>query len=462
MQEVKIGLEIHVELDTETKLFCSCKTDADLPNSATCEICLGMPGSKPVVNKRAISYAIMLCKALNSKINRQLIFSRKSYFYPDMSKNYQITQYETPLGENGKLNIGKKEIRITRIHLEEDPASIIYIGSPESSPYVLVDYNRSGRALCEIVTKPDIESPEEARAFMKKLVTILRRLKIFDVKKCIIKADANVSIRESGYKRVEIKNITGFKEIERALKYEIERQKSEIIEGKDIEQQTRGWNHELGITYLLRKKEAEEDYGYIFEPDLVPIDTQKYLESIKLPELPDETKTRLIDIGVHEDDAEIISSDYVLINLFDELTKRGIEPLLAANWLRKEILRIANYNKIELDDLNIDINHLFELLEMVQKKEITVPVAKKIIEKFASESFSPREYIKKENLTAVSDVSKLREICEETIKENMNAVSDYKKGSEKALNFIIGAVMRKTRGTASPEDVKKILIELIK
>lgn len=456
-----IGLEIHVELDTESKLFCSCTTEAEEPNSATCEVCLGMPGSKPVVNEKAIVFALMLCKALNCKISDTVLFSRKSYFYPDMSKNYQITQYEIPLGKEGRLSIEKREIGIMRVHLEEDPASITHIGKLETSPFVLIDYNRSGRPLCEIVTKPEIESPEEARLLMKKLVTILRHLKIFDIKKCIIKADANVSIKESGYKKIEIKNITGFREIERALKHEIERQKAEITEGKKLVQETRGWNSELGITYPLRKKETEEDYGYIFDPDLVAVETSAYLKKITLPELPEQIKNRLVNLGVSEVDAEIISSEYVLVDFFDTLTKRKIDPLLAANWLRRELLRIANYKRIELDDLKIKAEHLAELLEMVQKREITVPVAKKILEKLAIETFSPQQYVKKEGLIAVSDVSELKRLCEEAIKENKKAVSDYKAGNEKALNFIIGQVMKKTRGKATPAEVNKILKDLI-
>src|SRR3989338_8174616 len=227
--EIVIGLEVHAEGNTKTKLFCSCPTHgSEEPNTRTCETCLGMPGSKPVLNKKAVEFALKLCLALNCEISPELIFSRKSYFYPDMSKNYQISQYEIPLGKNGKLNLrGGKEIGVIRVHMEEDPASLIHPVGLKESQYVLVDYNRSGNPLAEIVTEPDLTSPDDARDFMKQLITVLNYLEIFDINSGIIKADANVSIKESGYTRVEIKNITGFKEIERALMYEVSRQKEE-------------------------------------------------------------------------------------------------------------------------------------------------------------------------------------------------------------------------------------------
>ena len=260
-----IGLEVHVELNTKTKLFCSCPTKGnEEPNSRTCEVCLGHPGSKPVLNKKAVEFALKLCLALNCKINPELIFSRKSYFYPDMAKNYQITQYDIPLGKKGKLNLSSgKEIGITRVHMEEDPASLVHPGGMQQSSYVLVDYNRSGNPLVEIVTEPELSNAADARDFMKNLITILTYLEIFDENNNIIKADANISIKESGFVKAEVKNITGFKEIERALNYEIERQKKEVKEGKKLHQETRAWDSEKGLSFSLRKKETEEDYGYI-------------------------------------------------------------------------------------------------------------------------------------------------------------------------------------------------------
>ena len=292
--DIIIGLEVHIQLDTGSKLFCGCATTgSDEPNSRTCEVCIGAPGSKPVLNKKAVDYALRLCLALECKISPSLIFSRKSYFYPDMAKNYQISQYEIPLGEKGKLKLSNgKEVGITRVHMEEDPAALIHPAGMTGSNFVLIDYNRSGDPLCEVVTEPDLESPEEARDFMKQLITVINYLKIFNDSHCVIKADANISIKESGYTRVEIKNITGFKEIERALKYEVERQKQE----KDsIVQETRAWDSEIGITRAMRKKEVEEEYGYIIEPDLVETEiTKKWIEEVKseMPELAQEKAKR--------------------------------------------------------------------------------------------------------------------------------------------------------------------------
>ena len=254
--DIVIGLEIHVQLNTKTKLFCSCPTQgSEEPNTRTCEVCLGMPGSKPVLNKAALEYALKLALALEWEISSNLTFSREAYFYPDLAKNYQISQYEIPLGIKGKLHLKSgKTIGITRVHMEEDPAALVHPNGMVDSKFVLIDYNRSGNPLCEVVTEPELTSPDEARDFMKQLIAVLNYLKIFDQDNCIIKADANISIKEKDYTRVEIKNITGFKEIERALNYELERQKRE-----DVVQETRAWDAETGVTRSLRKKETEEE-----------------------------------------------------------------------------------------------------------------------------------------------------------------------------------------------------------
>ncbi len=452
--KIIIGLEIHVGINTKSKLFCSCANkESNNPNSLTCPICLGMPGSKPVLNEKSLEYGLMLCKALKCKIAKQAIFSRKTYFYPDMAKNYQITQYEIPIGSKGKLNIDDKEINITRIHLEEDPAALIHQGS-----IVLVDYNRSGKPLLEVVTEPELNSPNEARQFLKKLITTLNYLGIYDEKTGTIKADANISIK--GSERVEIKNITGFKEIERALEYEVERQKTEIGNGNKINRETRGWDAQKGITIFQRSKEVEADYGYIIDTDLVPIDLD-FVEKIKIPELaPERIKRYVKEFKIKQDDAETIASEYILANLFDKVSKK-INPELAAKWIRRELMRVVNYNKINLSDLQIDENHLIELFEMIEKKEVTETNAQKIMEKLVEKPFSPKEYIKKEGIKVISNKGELENLCKEAIKENPKAVEDYKKGNEKALHFISGTVMRKTKGQASPQEVSEILKKLL-
>jgi len=453
MKSILIGLEIHVELNTKTKLFCSCPTKGDdSPNSRTCPVCLGHPGSKPKVNKKAVEYATKLAKALNCKIAKEVIFSRKSYFYPDMSKNYQITQYELPLGKKGYLLLDNKKIRIKRVHLEEDPAALMHPGGIDKAKYVMVDYNRSGNPLAEIVTEPDLNSPQEARKFMKKLITILRYLNIFSPG-CIIKADANVSIEEKGFIRTEIKNITGFREIERALHYEIQRQKNE-----EVRQETRAWDAQKAITTLLRTKETEEDYGYIFDPDLVPIETSQF--KIQIPQLPDEkAKTYINKYKLAEDDARIIADEFNLARLFEKTL--NLNPVLAARWIRREIIRVLNYNNIDPSEMKINENEFATLLELLNKKKITDNTAQKILEKLVIEDIKVKDYIKEHNLEILSDSSLIEKYCKDAINENPSVVDDYKSGKEQALNFLVGQVMKKSKGKADARDVKDLLKKLI-
>jgi aspartyl-tRNA(Asn)/glutamyl-tRNA(Gln) amidotransferase subunit B len=465
--DVVIGLEVHIELKTNSKMFCRCpRKGSDIPNSRTCPTCLGMPGSKPVVNKKAIEYAMKLALATRSKIAKEMIFSRKSYFYVDLAKNYQISQYEVPLATEGKLRLKSgKEIGITRIHLEEDPAALIHPSGMQSSQYVLVDYNRSGNPLVEIVTKPELVSPEEARDFMKQLITVLTYLEIFNINNCIIKADANISIEDSNYTRIEVKNITGFKEIERAIKYEVERQKLEIKECKKIIQETRAWNPEKGITTSLRTKETEADYGYIIDPDLTRIDiTEEWINKIRkeIPELAHDKIVKFVkEHKIKKEDAEVLAQEKLLAELFEKVALE-IDPVLAAKWLRRELVRVLNYSKKELHELEIDEKHIIDLLKLVENKKITDTTAQKLLEKLIEKPFDVKDYVKKEKLEAVYDMDELEEYCKQAIKENPKAVEDYKKGEKKALNFIIGKVMKLTKGKASPKEVNEIINRLIK
>lgn len=486
--DVVIGLEIHAELNTKTKIFCGCPTksgevkyadnkDADYkgtddrgtdkPNTRVCQVCLGMPGSKPVFNAKALEHALKLALACNCTIAASLVFSRKSYFYPDMSKNYQITQYELPLGRDGFIeaigsNAGMtgKKVSITRIHLEEDPASLVHHGGIENSAYVLIDYNRSGNPLVEIVTGPDMSSAAEARDFMKALITILDYLEIFDVKDGIIKADANVSIREAGYTRVEVKNITGFKEIERALQYEISRQKTLARDGKKFSMETRSWNSDKGMTTQLRAKETEEDYGYIIDADLVKTNiTTSMLTSaqLQLPELPKAKIARYVeDLGISQTDAEVISQDKHLAKIFEKASAQ-VYPALAAKWIRRELVRVANYNKTEISELKIDEGQFIALLKLLQSGAITDTTGQKLIEELAANPFDVDARVSKEGLGKVTDDSALQQACAETVKESPQAFDDYKKGAEKSLNFLVGIIMKKTKGKADAEKVKKIL-----
>ena len=460
--KVIIGIEAHLPINlVDTKLFCGCSLPDEnaKPNTFSCPVCLSMPGSKPVVNKRVIELALRLAIALNSEIQGQIIFSRKNYFYPDLPSGYQRTQYEIPLGKGGFviLNSGKK-VRLRRVHIEEDPGALIHKGA-----YCLVDYNRSGMPLTEIVTEPDLESPEEAREFLNKLIMTVNYLGIHDSKKSAVRADANISIE--GNNRVEIKNITGFKEIESALFYEIARQKQELGEGKVIYQHTRGWDTNKQITFFQRGKETEIDYSYITECDLVPIEiTKEFIERVKkdIPELAHEKIERYIkDFKLNKEDAETIASEFLLADLFEKVSKK-IDPMLAAKWLRRELIRVVEYNKLNLHDLELDETHLIELLDLLEKKQITERVAQKIMEMLVEKSFSPKEYIKKEGIKVVSEDKELEILCKEAIGQSKKAVDDYKSGNEKALFFLSGAVMKKTKGQADIRKVNEILKKLLK
>ncbi len=463
--EVVIGIECHVELNTKTKLFCSCATKGnENPNSRVCPICLGHPGSKPVLNKKAFDYAIKLCIAMCCELDKELIFSRKSYFYPDMSKNYQITQFERPLGNGEHIKTTEKLIKLKRIHLEEDPASITYPGEMYSSNYSLLDYNRAGNPLVEIVTEPDIESPKQAREFLNKLILILSYLKIFDINTGIIKADANVSIKESGYSRVEIKNITGFKELERALVYEVTRQKALVKAGRKIERETRSWDAISKTTKKLRTKETEEDYGYIIDPDLCLVDvTKKLIDDLKkeIPELAHQKVERFIkDYKIDPVDAEVMVSEIELADLFEKIAKKA-NPALTAKWLRRELLRVLNYNNQTIKDINFGEKELTELITLVDKKIITESTAQKIMEKLVETQFSPKEYVEENNLAQINNDTKIEDFCRQAIKENPKALQDYKNGEAKALQYLIGQVMKLTKGKANPEVVNKMIKGLV-
>ena len=455
-----IGIECHVSLNTKTKLFCSCSnSDTDLPNSHCCDVCIGAPGSKPVVNKKAIDYALKLCLALNCKIASEVIFSRKIYFYPDLAKDYQITQYEIPIGSKGYLELPNSKINITRIQIEEDPAALIHQGST-----VLIDYNRSGTPLCEIVTEPEITSAEEAREFLKTLLTILQYLKIFDIKNCIVKADANVSIQ--GYERVEVKNINGFKEIEKAINYEIVRQQELVKEGKPLlKRETRGWNAEKGITLFQRSKESEEDYGYILDPDLVPVDLPKELiEKTKkeLPELPKQKAERYIkQYKIKKEDAEVLASDYELTELLENSILNKIDALFAAEWIRREVSRVLNYNKKELNETFIQKN-LIEVMKLIQDNKITRRTGQKIMELLVEKDINLKEYIKKEGLESVTNANEIEEICKKVLKQNQKAIDEYKNGNEKSFMFLVGQCMRELKGKADPKILNEILKKLLK
>ena len=458
MPSIKIGLETHgyLHMDNKAKLFCDCKLgDAD-PNTNICPICTGMPGSKPMLtNKDAINKIISIAGMLDCKINSRLLFQRKHYDWPDMPTGYQRTMsgtYSVPVGENGNF-LG---IRIADVHLEEDPAR----WQPETG---YVDYNRSGYPLVEIVTQPDFHSASEVREWLKKLMTTLSYIKAIDPD-VGVKSDVNVSIGPD-FNRVEIKNVNSFKSIIRAVEYEVRRQEMEIKEGKKIELQTRAWKEAAGVTVFMRRKEAAMDYMFIPEPDLPVINLeQKWIRGItsKLPEKPAKKVERYTkELNLNQIDAEVLSSEILLAQLFEKVAEE-IDPVLAARWLRRELLRVLNYTKKELHELEADEQHIIQLLKLVQSKQITDEIAKKLLEKLVEKPFDVDSYVRKEKLSAVSDTATLEKYCKEAIAESGKAVEDYKAGNEKALNFIVGIVMRRSKGKATPQQVNEILKKLIK
>ncbi|MDI6737803.1 MAG: Asp-tRNA(Asn)/Glu-tRNA(Gln) amidotransferase subunit GatB [Nanoarchaeota archaeon] len=464
MGAVKIGLEVHISLNRniQTKMFCGCRLPTGIePNTNCCPVCLAHPGAKPVFNKQVLKHALKLALALNCNISRHVIFSRKTYFYPDLPANYQITQYEFPLGVGGSIDLGNgKKVSLKRIHMEEDPAALIHPGGVSDAPFSLIDYNRAGAPLIEVVTEPDMESPDEARLFLKKLLAIVEYLGIYDNATGTMKADANVSVKENSYTRVEVKNISGFREIGAALNYEIVRQKQE-----GAIQETRGWDAEKQATYPMRTKEGEDDYGYISEPNLPKIEiTERMIKEARegIPELAHSKAKRFMEqYSLPSEDADVLTSEIELSELFEKVAKH-IDPLLAAKWLKKELLGILNQTKKSLKDVKLDEKQLIVLLKMFESKKINDRTARELLEKLISKRFDVEKRVKEHNLKAVSGTSELSRFCSEAIQENPKVADDFKQGKEEALNFLVGQVMKKTKGKANAAETKAIIADLLK
>jgi len=458
MTEIKCGLEIHgyINVENKTKLFCNCAIEENAtPNTNICPICTAMPGSKPMLpNKQAVDKIIAIALMLGCKINKRMLFQRKHYSWPDLPAGFQKTMsgsYSNPVGVNGKF-LG---IRISDVHLEEDPAR----WDPVTGN---VDYNRSGFPLVEIVTEPDFKSTNELRDWLKALLTTLNYIKAID-KNSGVKADTNISIGPK-FSRVEVKNVNSFSNIVKAAEYEVLRQEEEIKEGKEIKQQTRAFDEKHNKTIFMRSKEEAADYMFIPEPDLPAINIDdNYIEKIikTLPESPDKKIERLAkQYKIKKQDAFVICSDIMLSELFEK-TARKINPLLAARWLRFELLRVLNYNKKELSETEINEKHMISLLTLIEENKITETTAQKILEKLAEKPFDINSCVKEHKLMAISGVKELEKICRDVILKNPKVVSDYKKGRKEALHFLIGQVMKATKGKASPKELKQIFTKLI-
>lgn len=461
---VMIGLEVHCQLNTESKLFCGDSSDhrGKGPNECTCPVCLGYPGSKPVINKKAIEHGMRIALALNCKIADEMFFSRKTYFYPDMSKNYQITQYEIPLCSNGFLTVGELRVRIRRVHIEEDPARLQHVGGDiTNAEYTLIDYNRSGIALAEIVTEPDFATPKQARQFLDTLLSILEHLGVYDSsKEATIRCDANISL--DGGERVEVKNITGFENVEKALNFEIIRQNGMKRMEVAVQRETRHFDAEAGNTKSLRKKEYEEDYGYIFDPDLPTIKvTDDWLASIKeaQPELPDQRVLRFMrDYKIDEYDAHVlVYTDKNLADFYEQCCKKYRKPEMAAKWIMNYLLKSLNWRGERIKNSKVKADSFIEFLQLIEGGKITERFAKELIKEYVDTGEPPSRLASK-SVGDLSD-SDLDVVVEKVLQENGKAASEFKSGKEEALKFLIGRALVATQKRADPNKLREILLK---
>lgn len=470
-----IGLEVHAELKTKTKIFCSCSTEfGGLPNTHVCPVCLGMPGALPVLNKQVVDFAIKTGLSLNCAIQKTNKFDRKNYFYPDLAKNYQISQLYQPICLGGHIDIvvdgEHKGIGVTRIHMEEDAGKLVHSGATIStSDSSAVDYNRAGVPLLEIVSEPDMRSAEEARAYMENLKAILEYIDVCDCKmqEGSLRCDANVSIMPEGAKefgtRAEIKNLNSFRSLVRAIEYEVERQKEILEDGGHVVQETRTWDEANGITLSMRSKEEAHDYRYFPEPDLVPVElTDEWIDGIRasLPELPAQRQVRLMEqFGLSEYDASLIVSTKAMAEYFDEAVKTAKDAKGVANWLLGDVSAYLNNEGITIGEFKISPANLAELVNLTKEGVLSSKLAKKVFSEMLKDNEAPKALVKKLGLEQVSDEGAIMKLVEETIAENLQAVADFKAGKQKAIGSLVGQIMKKSKGKANPGMVQSMLKE---
>ncbi len=472
--EVIIGLEVHSELSTKTKIFCSCPTEfGGAPNTHTCPVCMAMPGTLPVLNEKVVEYAVKAGLATNCEISRNSKNDRKNYFYPDLPKSYQISQFDKPLCEHGYVEIetenGPKKIRLTRIHIEEDA------GKLNHDPYgrgSLVDLNRAGVPLIEIVSEPDLRSSSEVEMYMKKLKSILEYIEVSDCKmqEGSLRADVNVSIRPKGSSklgtRTEMKNMNSFRSIVRAIEYEVDRQVEVIDNGGTITQETLRWDDVSGRTFSMRDKEDAQDYRYFPDPDLVAIKlSDEYIENIRknLPELPESRKERYIaEYSLTEKEANILTASKYLSDMFEKASKICGNTKAVANWLLSDVSRILNEKEWEPDRIPFAAESLAELITLIEKGTISSAIAKKVLEEmFETPEKMPSKIIEEKGWVQISDEGAIKEVVLKILAANMQSVTDYKAGKDKALGFLVGQAMKETKGKANPQMLNKMFVEEI-
>jgi aspartyl-tRNA(Asn)/glutamyl-tRNA(Gln) amidotransferase subunit B len=479
--ETVIGLEVHVQLNTKSKMFCQCSTDyaSTPPNTHVCPVCMGMPGVLPVINRHAVEYTIMTGLALNCTISEYTKFDRKNYPYPDLMKGYQISQYDAPIAKGGLLYIEvdgqKRRIGITRVHLEEDVAKLIHRPVVGSHGYSLMDVNRSGVPLMEIVGEPDIRSPEEARQYLIKLHSMLQYIGVStaNMEEGSFRCDANISIRPEGsdkyLTKVEVKNMNSFRAVYRAMEYEAIRQRKAAEDGERLVQETRGWVEEEGKTVSQRSKEYAHDYRYFPEPDLPPLlISRKWVEEIKarLPELPEARRDRFIaEYTLPAYDANLLTGTKAMADYFEACLKTGkLEGLpltnrakMVSNWLLGDFSRLLNASNIDISASKVTPSQLCELLDLVNKGSISGPVAKQVWEEMFSTGKSASEIVAQKGLSQISDAGELESTIRRILAEHPQAVADFKAGKETALKFLVGQLMRATKGRANPQMANQLL-----
>jgi len=471
--EPVIGLEIHAQLKTKTKIFCSCSTRFGAPpNTHTCPVCLGMPGVLPVLNKRVVEYTLRMALATHCTINRESRFARKNYFYPDLPKGYQISQYELPIARDGFVDIqtngGTKRIGITRIHMEEDAGKLTH--DPDR-PLSMVDFNRTGVPLMEIVSEPDIRSPEEAGAYLRNLRAIVRYLDVSDgnMEEGSFRCDANVSIRPKGAQtfgtRTELKNLNSFKHVEKALSFEIIRQKEILEDGGQIIQETRLWDPEKNRSTSMRSKEEAHDYRYFPDPDLLPlVIDDNWIDSVQkdIPELPDEKKVRFVnEYNLPAYDADFLTSSRELADYFEACVKDFPNSKQISNWIMGSLMGLLNVQDKSIAESPISSKDLAQLLKLIDKKTISSKIAKTVFDEMAQTGSPPKEIVAKKGLVQVTDESAITAVVLKVIQQCSTEVKDYKKGKTKLFGFFVGQVMKETKGKANPKMVNEILKKVL-
>jgi aspartyl-tRNA(Asn)/glutamyl-tRNA(Gln) amidotransferase subunit B len=472
--ELCVGLEVHVELATASKMFCRCKTDfGDPPNTNICPVCIGLPGALPVANREAIRLGVMAALALNCTVNLSSRFDRKNYFYPDLPKAYQITQYDEPLAVGGYIELGSgKRVRIRRLHLEEDAGKSMHAGDDiTTAAYSYLDYNRSGVPLAEIVSEPDLASSEEAREYLEKMQRILRFAGVSDVKmeEGSMRVDCNVSVRKSGETEmgvpVELKNLSSFRAVTRALDYEYERQSRAIEQGERIVRETRHWDEGKGVTASLRTKESSQDYRYFPDPDLAPLLLdEEFVESVRksIPRLPNQVVEFYVkELGLPAYDAEVLTVDPNLVRFFDRAVELGGEPKAVSNWLMGDTMAYMNANNLSYEAIPVTPEHLVSMLRLLRDGVISGKIAKDVLIKMFVTGRAPEDIVREEGLEQVSDDASLSAVVDSVILANPHVVADVRAGKDKALGFLVGQVMKATKGKANPAKVNIILREKI-